>query len=295
MAHARPFVCFLFALVAALATAVAQDDGIRYFHPEKFERATKTDEAGMVQWADHAQLKCPTCSGTGQMKCSTCARYPDEAKKCPDCKRAEDKKAPCHACAGTGTFPDPLEKALCPGCRGAGYLLCGCCPGSGILKVGDDKRWSACPGCRGEGAVVCNVCAGKRLVEVAALKPSLRDANAAALKKAMESTDKLLADLAAFAPTAKNSRKESKALAEIIQSTGPLYPALKRVPKALDEVMKRTYPGANFQGQAQREVDSMGRIRSNVEYYVKHQRRMLELAQKRAEANEKLAAENKDK
>jgi hypothetical protein len=272
-------------LVLCAARAEAQ---VRHFSPDRFERATVTDAEGRIQWAEHAEVKCPTCTGTGKHKCTTCERFPDEATKCPDCGKKEAKEAVCHACAGTGRFPDPLEKALCPGCMGAGHIVCGNCPGTGILKVGDDKRWSDCPGCRGDGFFKCPACNGARLVGVASLKPSLKDANAATLQKALKQTDELIKELAAFTPQAKNSRKESKELAKIIQSGDKLYPALKPTSKALDELMKWTFPGANFQGQAEREVQSMQRMQASVDYYLKHQKRMMELALKRAEANEKL-------
>ena len=279
----------LFGLGALLAAGAAAQ--VRYFHPEKYERATTTDDDGLTQWAEHPEIKCRTCKGTGKMECKTCERYPDEAEHCPDCGRKDKKQAVCHACAGEGKFLDPLEKALCPGCQGAGYVMCGCCPGSGLLKLGDNaKRWSNCIGCRGDGSFKCLVCKGKRTVPVAKLKPSLKQADAATLQQALETTDKMLADLGAFSATPKKARKDEKKLGKIFKQGEKLYPPLKVMPKQLKTLMKWTYAGSSYQGQEERETQSLTRIKKSCEYFLQHQKRILGLALKRAEANEKLAA-----
>jgi hypothetical protein len=279
--------------VAALGTA---QDGIRYVAPDKFERATKTDEANMIQWADHVQTKCTTCQGNGKTKCTTCDRFPDEAKVCPECKRVADRLVPCRACAGTGFWPDPLEKVTCCACFGAGFQLCVVCSGGGSIKVqGSGDKWLDCPGCRGSGGFKCGVCDGKRLVEVAALKPSLRDANAATLQKAIASTDTILQGLGAFTPTGRNSRKEVKEINRLLTMGQALFPPIKRTPKVLEDYMGKTYGGSNFVGHEEGEAHAMQSVKGSAEYYLKHQKRMMELALKRAEANEKLAAENKPK
>jgi hypothetical protein len=286
----------LLLLAFVCGRAVVAQEGVRFTHPEKYERATKTDDKGLVQWAEHKPPKCQTCSGTGKTKCTTCERFPEEATKCPDCKRDEAKESVCMACAGTGEFPDPLVKAPCPGCYMSGRIVCASCPGSGALKLGDDKRWSNCIGCRGAGWTKCGVCDGKRLVDTAAVKPSLKDANAAALSKAMATTDEALKAMTAFGqPKGDKTRKDVKELARILLIAQGVYPPLKKAPKVLDDLMATAYAASGYQGQAEREVHALMRVKESADYFLKHQRRMLELALKRAEANEKLLAEQKGK
>lgn len=285
---------WIFAAVLVPGAALSAQDEFKFAHPEKFERATKTDDAGLVQWADH-DVKCPGCRGVGKLKCPTCESYPDEATKCPDCNRNKERQATCRACAGTGQFPDPLTKALCPACQGAGNTICGWCPGSGLLRYGDDKKFTNCAACRGKGFSKCVVCNGQRLVDGAAIKPSLKDANAATLAKALASTDEALKALTAFAPTGKNTRKDTKELARLLGLAQAVHPALKKTPEVLDDLMGMVAASSSYQGLGEREAAALGRIKASAEYYLKHQKRILELAHKRAEANEKVAGENKPK
>lgn len=279
-------------LVLIFAASAAGQE-LRFVHPEKFERATKTDDAGLEQWDVHAKVDCPTCKGKGKMKCTTCERFKDEIKTCAECGRNPDREAVCRACAGVGTFSDPLEKALCPGCQGAGFLECQQCTGALVSAMNDKGKWGDCVVCRGT-VIKCTVCDGKRLVEVAALKPSLKDANSAALKKAIDTTTQVLAGLAAFAPKGGDGfRKESKELAKQLQLGEKLFPPLKREVKALDDYVSKMGGLSTYQGSEEREARALTVIKNSAEYYLKHQKRMMELCLKRAEANEKLAAENK--
>lgn len=288
---------FLFALLAVVTTAQKKEAvEIRYISPERYERATTTDDKGLVQWAEHKQEKCQTCNGSTKTKCSTCDRFSEEAKFCIECKLNKERETACRSCCGVGYWPDPLEKAHCPECMGAGFALCLLCGGGGRIKVdsGGD-RWTKCTMCSGEGGWKCAVCSGARLVETAALKPSLKDANAATLTKAIATTEQLLKDLAAFTPSAKNTRKEVKELVKIYGTGAAVYPPLKRIGKALEDVMSKVYGGNQYQGFEEREANTMAQFKANSEYFLKHQRRMLELAHKRAEANEKVLAESKGK
>lgn len=285
-----------FALLWCLVPAARGQEGLKYFHPEKYERATKTDDKGLIQWDAHKAEKCPTCAGTGKAKCTTCERFDDDATNCPECKRTKEREVVCRACAGTGSMPDPLDKVLCSGCMGASFLLCVICAGGGRLKIDKAKNWSDCPGCRGAGAFKCGVCNGTRLVEAAALKPSLREAGTAALAKALAAADQGLKDLATFAPVGGDkARKEVKALAKIFETAGAFFPSLKRAPKVLEDYMGKTYSGSNFQGHEEHEAQAMNMVKGSAEYFLKHQKRMLDLAHKRAEANEKLLASQKGK
>lgn len=288
LSHLCAAVLFAFA-----AAAPAQD--IRYIHPEKYERATKTDDAGLVQWDAHKEIQCQTCSGTGKIKCPTCERFYDDAEHCIECARK--KETVCRSCGGLGHFPDPLEKVLCPGCKGAGFIECGLCSGGGRIKSesGGD-RWSRCPACRGDGGWKCQGCKGERLVDAVQLKPSLKEANVQTLDKAIATTDEVLAELGKWSPGEhRSSRNAVKELLKVIKAAHGVYPVLKKTDKTCEEAMNKTYGGAQYQEQAEREGAVMGGYKDSVDYFLRHQRRMMELAKKRQEANEKVAEANKEK
>ena len=290
----RAVLLFLFSFT--LLQAGTAQEGRRIFNPEKFERATKVDDKGLTQWDAHKGDKCPYCNGTGKTKCASCERFEDDAPNCPECKRVKDRMAVCRSCAGTGTFPDPLEKVLCPACDASAMLLCMVCHAGGRLKVGGAKEWSACPSCRAAGGFKCVTCNGTRLVEPAALKPNLKDANVAALDKAMAATEQAMKELGEFTPAGGDkARKEVKALAKALDAAGGTFPPLKRMAKGSEDYMGKIFAGANFQGHAEHEAQAMVMQKEGALQYLKHQKRMLELAKKRAEANAKVAAEQKGK
>jgi hypothetical protein len=70
---------------------------------------------------------------------------------------------------------------------------------------------------------------------------------------------------------------------------------LKRLVKPVEDFMGKIYAGRTWQGWEEKEAETMGMIRERAQYYLKHQKRMLELVHKRAEANAKVAAEQKAK
>lgn len=291
----RRYWLFFAWFVIAGFTLPAQEGGIRIPIPEKIERATKADDKGVLQWEAWPDVKCPNCNGSGKAKCTTCTRLMEELG-CPECKRNKERTVTCRVCAGAGKLPDPLEKVLCPGCQGAGFLLCMVCGGGGGMKIDKAKQVSKCPACGGDGAWKCAGCSGNRLVEVAAVKPSLKDGTAPNLAKAIAATDQTLKDLEAFVPAGGDkARKEMKALSKVLETAGAVHPAIKRMPKAFEDYMGKIFAGAQFQGYAETQANAMNLVKNNTEYYLKHQKRMMELAQKRAEANEKLAGEQKGK
>jgi hypothetical protein len=171
------------------------------------------------------------------------------------------------------------------------------CGGGGRLKVDKAKQWSDCPVCRGEGGFKCASCNGNRLVEAAGLKPSLKEANAATLGKAIAPTEQTLKDLDAFAPTGGDVavRKEVKALVKILEGAQAVHPAIKRLIKPFEDYMSKTYAASQFQGHEEEYANAMKLVKENTTYDLKHQKRMMELCLKRAEANEKLAAQPKGK
>ncbi|MBL8755369.1 MAG: hypothetical protein JNK15_18865 [Planctomycetes bacterium] len=264
--------------------------------PEKLERPTVTDDKGVVQWAPWKGVKCQGCSGSGKVKCDVCDRFGDDATNCPDCKRSKERLAVCRICAGTGELADPLDKVACPGCQGAAFQLCSVCGGGGRLKIGGAKQWSDCPSCRGDGAFKCGTCNGSRLVEPAALKPSLREASVKDLAKAITVVDAALTEVGAIEPAGGDkARKSVKALVKACDTAGGTFPPLKRLGKPFEDFMGKIYAGKQFQGSAENEANTIANAKKSAEYYLKHQKRMLDLAHKRAEANAKLAGEQKGK
>jgi len=282
----------VFALLLLAAVGSAQQ---KVLIPEKIERPTVVDDKGVAQWAEHKADQCPACVGKGKVKCTTCERYPDEITQCLDCKRADPREAACRMCAGEGTLPDPLEKASCPGCSGASFLLCTVCGGAGGMFVGGAKQRSKCPACGGDGGWKCGACDGKRLVEGAALKPSLKEAKDKDLAKAIAATDSAIEQLSKFEPSGgQKARKDMKALVKILESVQSTYPPIKRAVKPLDDFMSKMYAGSQFQGSEENEAATMKNMAERVSYYLKIEKRMLELAQKRNEANAQSAAGGAD-
>jgi hypothetical protein len=289
----------LLVLLCLCAVAPAQKEkqpDIRYLIPERIERATKPDENGLLQWTPWEAPKCQTCAGTGKTDCSTCWRFLDEIKSCIECGRKEGAKAVCRGCGGSGQYQDPLEKAHCPGCMACGFLICTVCNGAGVQKIaGGGDRWSNCVGCRGDGGFPCGFCKGERLVENASVKPSFADCTDANAQKALAAIDKALAALGTFEANGEDSRKDVKAMQKIFKDAEAFVPAFKRGGKVLGDYMNKIYAGKTFVAYKEMEANALNQVKSRAEYYLKHQKRMLELVQKRAEANEKLLAEQKGK
>ena len=285
----------LLSLVALFVFAAVGSAQQKVLIPEKLERATVVDENGVAQWAEYKGDECPNCVGKGKVKCTTCERYPEDAKFCLDCERKPEREAPCRMCAGEGKLKDPLHTAPCPACGAASFLICVLCAGRGEIGVAGAPKPTTCPGCSGDGGWKCATCDGKRFVEMAAFKPSFADAKDKDLQKALTQTDALLKQLEDFAPVGgPKARKEVKALTKMMESVQATFPALKRTIKSTDDVMNKVYGGSQFQGHEENEANTMKMVAAHTAHYLKHQKRMLELVHKRAEANAKVDGAGKD-
>ncbi|HEB51649.1 MAG TPA: hypothetical protein ENI87_00165 [bacterium] len=283
MTRLQTSLLLLVAVIGPLAPASAQ---ARYLVPDRIERATVVDDDGLHQWAEWPEPKCASCKGTGKAPCQTCARFAKDAKVCPECKRAEKLLAPCRACAGSGKIADPLQRVPCAGCMGAGFLLCTVCGGGARLRVGSAKRWSVCPACRGTGGFPCAGCNGERWMPALAIKPSLAEAPFDKLLKAEKDLDKAIQAFAAFTPAGgAKTRKSVKELGKAYGYLKKYSPGFKALPKCTKNYMSKILAGAQFQGHEENEANTLGRLKSNAEYYLRHQKRMLELAKKRADLN----------
>ena len=276
----------LLAVASATLTEEMAAQGHRYLIPEKIERATAPDEQGLEQWAEWKELQCPSCKGVGKTTCATCERFGPDAENCPECKRVEKFLVACRVCAGKGNLADPLNSAPCAGCMGAGFWLCMTCAGGGRLKVGADKRWSACPSCRGTGGFPCTGCKGERIMTTLQLKPEMKEAPLDKLQKAQKDLDATMKLFERFTPEGGvKARKAVKDLTAAFDSAKKLHPAFKDLAKQSKDYMGKIFAGAQFQGHEETEANTMKMIKSNAEYYLKHQKRMMELAIKRAELN----------
>lgn len=284
---------FLVALFLVAAPSLAQQ---KVLIPEKLERETATDDKGVAQWAEWKAPDCPACAGKGKVKCTTCERYQEDAKFCIDCERKPEREAPCRMCAGEGKLLDPLHKAPCPACGAASFLLCTVCAGRGAIGVAGAPKPTKCPACSGDGGWKCSTCDGKRFVDMAAFKPSFAEAKDKDLQKALAQVDELIKEFEAFTPVGgPKVRKEVKALTKLMETAQATYPALKKGVKATDDLMNKIYGGSNFQGHEETEANTMKQVAAHMAYYLKHQKRMMELVQKRNEANAKAGAEAGDK
>jgi hypothetical protein len=264
---------------------------IKYVMPDTYKRATTTDAQGLTQWAEYDKPVCPTCQGKKTTVCTHCQRFTD-VKKCIECNMK--KVAPCRACAGLGYMPDPLEQVLCPGCMGAGFFPCFVCGGKGTMKIeGNGDHVFDCVACKGEGGFKCPVCNGERLVESAQVKPHLKDASVATLKKAQASVEEVLKAVDGFTPGGKDARRDVRIYNKLLTPAFAVLPPLKRCPKALDEIMGRIFMGSQFKGHEQQEADALQQWKSSNLYYLKHQKHLLDLCIERAESNAKVLAGKK--
>lgn len=295
--HARALVPLLAALAALLALSGAplpaqEGQGQKFVVPGTYERATTTDEEGLLQWAPYEAPQCPNCEGRKKVTCPHCARFEDN-KKCIECEMT--KEATCRACTGLGHFPDPLEKVHCPGCMGAGFFACFICGGRGVQKVtGSGDRIFDCVGCKGDGGYRCGVCKGERLVEVVRLRPSLDRAKAKDVEKAREEVAAALEAAGKFEPSGgKNARKDVKDYLKLVKDCAKVLPPMKRAPKAFEDVMKEIYAGSIYIGHEENEANAIRLWKANNLYYLAHQQRLLELALARAEHNEKVLEDKK--
>lgn len=301
---------FLFALAVALPTASvsaqAKNPGqYPIAVPEKMERPTEKDADGLLQWVDLTKLKgdaakalrCVTCEGKKWQLCAFCWRM-EHHEKCPECKTSKDtdekkRRATCRTCAGEGTMPDPLEKAPCPGCFGSTAQRCHVCAGEGTYAQAGTERRAKCPSCRGSGFYKCNVCKGKRLVEPPKLKPSVGEAERGDLEKALVSLEKVSAELAKWT-SAGEVRDDRKAFGKIVKPGAKFFPALRTLGKDFDNAAKAHSKSAIFTATKQMIGNHSNERKQSLDFYIRHQRRLLQLCIERQKHNEKVLAD-KDK
>lgn len=118
------------------------------------------------------------------------------------------------------------------------------------------------------------------------LKPTILEAEPDKLKKTIKGLTRTTELFAKFTPIGgTKARKAVKELVAAFDSAKKMNPAFKDLAKQAKSYMSKIFAGANFQGHEENEQNTMTRIKSHAEYYLKHQTRMLELALKRAEHN----------
>lgn len=262
--------------------------------PEKLERPTEPDAQGLLQWAAPKAERCVNCKGRQVMTCLHCERFEEgDSDACPECKNT--KEAKCRICAGTGEMPDILQRAPCPTCFGAAITPCYICGGRGKMPVsGGGDRPQKCGCCGGVGAYACETCGGKRWVELPALKPTAQEASAADVKKALAALA-AVADAAVKFSSTGDGRKDAKAWEEVTAAGGKLLPVMKRVQKHFDAVAKKQAKGAVWTAYKEMVTNQAKASVQALDYYLKHQKRVLELCLARAEHNETVLAQQKKK
>lgn len=289
----RTLVILALSLVIAPAAAAQEGKGeMQVPIPEKLERPTKTDEQGLLVWAEFKAEPCVNCKGKKTMPCPHCARLdPKDYDDCPECKKT--KNAPCRVCGATGEMYDVLARAPCPTCFGAGITRCSICHGAGRFPVtgGGDKP-TKCNCCDAIGAFKCETCDGKRLVEPPGVKPTVGEGKSADLKKALETVDAMLAAAAKFESTG-DGRKDIKEYDKVLAAGAKWFPPLKRAQKHFEEATKKQSKGAVWKHYNDAVKEQAASAKEALTYYLKHQKRVLELCLARAEHNEPLLAQKK--
>lgn len=275
-------------LACAAGTAPAQEPAPGQFLvpiPEKLERATTTDDDGVLQWAEYEAERCVNCKGQKWMPCLHCQRFDEgDCEDCPECHNT--KKAVCRICAGTGEMPDILERAPCPSCFGASITRCFVCNGRGQFPVaGGGDRLQKCGCCDGKGGYACQTCDGQRWVETPKLKPSVGEAKLKDLRKALETLDKVAEAVAGF-ESVGDGRKDIKTYSKALAPAARYFPPLRRAQKHFEGSTKDQTKGAVWKHYADTVKASAEAAKQSLEYYLKHQRQLLGLCIARAEVNE---------
>lgn len=252
--------------------------------PERLERATEKDENGVLQWAKFEAPECVNCKGTKKMTCRHCERMDDGA--CPDCPECHNtREATCRVCAGEGKMPDILERAPCPTCAGAALTRCSMCGGMGVMSIaGDGDNKSKCVSCKGKGGYACGTCDGKRWVPTPKMKPSFAEGKLADYKKLADALEKVSAALGSFESTG-DGRKDMKAMAKVLAPGLKQFPAFAGAQKHFEAEKKGESNGSVFTKYADTVREHTAFVKQQLDYYIKHQRRVLELVIARAEAN----------
>jgi hypothetical protein len=276
--------------LAAGTPAQKKKEEFRVPIPEKLERSNAADQQGRLQWSKFEAERCVNCKGRGTMQCLHCARFEDD-EDCPECKKAE--RAPCRVCAGTGEMPDILVRAPCPSCLGASMTRCFICRGAGRFPVtGGGKRPAKCGSCKTVGAYPCATCKGKRFVETPKLKPSVGVAKLADLEKALTTLEKVRAAVATF-ESKSDGRKDMKAYSKALARGTKYFPPLKRAAKHFENASKKQSKGAVWTAYGDMVENQAKAAKQALEYYLAHQKRLLELCIARARHNADLDAKKK--
>jgi hypothetical protein len=279
-------------LAAAVPTVLVQKGEFMLPIPEKMERATQVDDKGLQVWVPFKAEPCVNCKGSKTMQCLHCQRTEDkELETCPECKKT--RTATCRVCAGTGEMFDILVRAPCPTCFGAGLTACHVCGGRGRFPVeGSGAKPEKCGCCDTVGGYKCQTCDGKRFVETPAIKPSAAEGKAADIKKAILALEAVAAELAKFESTG-DGRKDIKLHDKVVAPGAQFFPPLKRQQKHFEDASKKQNKGAVWKQYSDMVKNQAKDMKQSLDYYLKHQKRVLELCLARAEHNEPLLAKQK--
>jgi hypothetical protein len=157
---------------------------------------------------------------------------------------------------------------------------------------GGGKKPEKCGCCESAGAFKCQTCAGKRYVETPAVKPSVAEGKSQDLKKAIATLDGVAAAVAKFDSTG-DGRKDIKLYTAMLAPGAKVFPPLARAQKHFEDAAKDQSKGAVWKHYADAVKDQGKAAKQALEYYLKHQKRVLELCLAYAEHNEPLRAKKK--
>ncbi len=256
-------------------------------------RATTVDKDGLAQWNKWEAPACPDCKTSRQTDCHMCRDLEGELAKCLECAGA--KKSPCRTCAGTGHIPDPLKSWICPSCFGASVFRCFGCHGKGVHMVKGAPKPAKCMPCSGKGTFPCAVCKGKRLVKAPPIKPTLAKASTKKLKAARKKVAAVFEALKSFEPDGQKDRKSVKAYQKLLKPALRTMPALKRCQTMAKNLMKWHGKGDVWVGNDEKKYAVFKRFVTFNKYYLEQQVKLLDLCIARAEHNDKVIAEKKNK
>lgn len=293
MTTAIPIRCVLLAaLLTTLVSTTPTSAQVRYKIPDPvIEREWEADAAGLWQWKAY-DVKCPVCRGKKDPVCEGCKD--SDKKVCMECDGK--KTAPCRVCLGSTKLPDPLEELTCIYCIGSGWYPCGLCKGRGSYPVqGGGSGEQKCGACKGNGSIRCQACKGKqRLPVVKVGRKGPAEASLEDLQDVRKILEEGLEAVKAFEPVG-NESKGQKAFAQAIDKLGKILPATRGAKAMLSEVLKGLRKGASYVGYDEWVRNQFVVFQDFTVYLLRHQILLVDLCAKRAEHNEKVQADKKDR
>jgi uncharacterized membrane protein len=285
-------LCALAALVLLVVGSSFALQAREKIPDHSFERETVVDEQGLQQWAPWDEV-CPQCKAVKEIECPLCKDR--DVPNCMEC--GGDQRAVCRVCAGSGRYPDPMEKIMCPYCRGAAIYPCAQCWGAGsfgVTEANGNSRREKCRGCKERGGYDCVPCEGTRVIETVKIKKKpLAEASLEALKEKREALEEVLEVVENF-EHGKNHRKTDKAFSAALKKPAKEFPVIKPMLELFEEVYKGfVKAGTGYEGFDGKITHQFYIFQDRLTWHLRHQILVLDKEIARAEFNESVNAESK--